>query len=413
MRFSVPCGLLGLAWAAAGVAYGQGTGFSYQGRLSEGNRPANGTYDFRVSLFGVATAGSSVAGPLSFPGTGVTNGLFTLVLDFGAGAFSSAPRWIEVSVRTNGSAAFTALTPRRPILATPQAVFAATAGTALSVPATALSGVISSANLPPASTDGSGLIHLNASQLTSGTVPDGRLAASVARVAGVETLLAGTSNALAGFTLTSSNVLSGAILGSSNTLNDRIYGTQANLQAQVNTLSARLDAFLAASYPANGLVAPSLPSGLTVVSPVSADVALLSQGLVQFSRIDAPVWSTGATLNAPGVRQAHGAVWTGSSMMVWGGLNGTTPLNTGGIYDAGNDVWTSIATVNAPAARRGHALAWTGSRLLVWGGQSDTFLDSGGQYAPNNQTWTATTTQGAPSARTEHAFAWTTARLFV
>lgn len=413
MRFSVPCGLLGLAWAAAGVAYGQGTGFSYQGRLSEGNRPANGTYDFRVSLFGVATAGSSVAGPLSFPGTGVTNGLFTLVLDFGAGAFSSAPRWIEVSVRTNGAGAFTALTPRRPILATPQAVFAATAGTALSVPATALSGVISSANLPPASTDGSGLIHLNASQLTSGTVPDGRLAASVARVAGVETLLAGASNALAGFTLASSNVLSGAILGSSNTLNDRIYGTQANLQAQVNTLSARLDAFLAASYPANGLVAPSLPSGLTVVSPVSADVALLSQGLVQFSRIDAPVWSTGATLNAPGVRQAHGAVWTGSSMMVWGGLNGTTPLNTGGIYDAGNDVWTSIATVNAPAARRGHALAWTGSRLLVWGGQSDTFLDSGGQYAPNNQTWTATTTQGAPSARTEHAFAWTTARLFV
>ena len=114
MRFSVPCGLLGLAWAAAGVAYAQGTAFSYQGRLSEGNRPANGTYDFRVSLFGVATAGSSVAGPLSFPGTGVTNGLFTLVLDFGSGAFSSASRWIEVSVRTNGAATFTPLTPRRP-----------------------------------------------------------------------------------------------------------------------------------------------------------------------------------------------------------------------------------------------------------------------------------------------------------
>ncbi len=263
--------------------------------------------------------------------------------------------------------------------------------TVTSVPASAVVGTLAIANLPPLAVDGSGLSSLNASQLGSGTVPDGRLGPQVARVAMVESMVASASNSLSG----------------------RLYATQDTLQAQINGLSSRLDAFLAASYPANGLVAPSLPSGLIVASPISANVSLLSQGLVQFARMEAPGWSTGATLNAPGARHAHGAVWTGSSMMVWGGLSGTIPLNSGGIYDAGNDAWTTIVTVGAPAARRGHALAWTGSRLVVWGGQSDAFLATGGLYSPTNQSWTATATAGAPQGRTEHAYAWTTARLFV
>jgi hypothetical protein len=418
----------------------------YQGRLSDDNRPANGTYDFQVSLFDAASGGSSVAGPLSFSSSGVTNGLFQLSLDFGNGVFAGASRWVEVSVRTNGAPTFSVLSPRRPLLPSPQAVFATTAATALSVPASALRGTVATSNLPPASTDGSGLLNLNASALASGTVPDARLSASIARVAGVETLVLGASNAVASLVLSSSNALSGQlvvvgnevsgqvagvsnavtalvasssnavtsqVLVSSNQLNSALYSAQSTLQAQVNALAARMDAFLAASYPANGAVAPALPSGLTVVSPVAADASLLSQGLVPFSKVDAPPWTTGSTLNAAGARQQHGAVWTGTNMLVWGGLNGTTPLNGGGIYHVASDSWSAMATVNAPAARRGHAMAWTGSRRGVWGGVSDSYLGTGGMYAPDAQTWTATTTAGAPSARTEHAHAWTTARLFV
>ena len=429
-----------MACAMAGAARAQGTALVYQGRLSDNSRPAHGTYDFRVSLFEAVSGGTSVAGPLSFSATGVTNGLFQLSLDFGQEPFSGATRWVEVSVRTNGAVGFSTLSPRRPLLPSPQAVFANTASTAVSVPASALRGTIASSNLPPTFT------NLNASALTSGTVPDDRIPASIARVSAVETMVLGASNALASLVLSSSNALSGQlvvvsneisgqvgvasnaltalvavssnaissqVLVASNVLNSGIYSSQADLQTQVNALAARMDAFLAASYPANGTVAPSLPSGLTVVSPAAADASLLSQGMVQFSRIDAPPWTTGATLNAPGARQLHGAAWTGSTLLVWGGLNGTTPLNGGGMYNVASNAWTAMATVNAPAARRGHAIAWTGSRMVVWGGQSDTYLGTGGMFNPDTQSWTSTTTAGAPSARTDHAHAWTTARLFV
>ena len=44
----------------------------------------------------------------------VSNGLFTVTLDFGANTLPGADRWLELGVRTNGSsAAFTTLSPRQ------------------------------------------------------------------------------------------------------------------------------------------------------------------------------------------------------------------------------------------------------------------------------------------------------------
>jgi len=109
MSASIRWILVGMACAMAGAACAQGTAFVYQGRLSDNNRPAHGPYDFRVSLFEAVSGGTSVAGPLSFSATGVTNGLFQLSLDFGQGPFSGATRWVEVSVRTNGAVGFSTL----------------------------------------------------------------------------------------------------------------------------------------------------------------------------------------------------------------------------------------------------------------------------------------------------------------
>lgn len=421
-----------------GLAHAQGTAFYYQGRLSDAGRAANGTYDFRATLFGAASGGVAVAGPQAFDGMEVANGLFSLVLDFGDEPLVEASRWIEITVRTNGAASFTTLSPRRRVMPVPQAVFASKAGTVQAVDVSAITGVIAATNLP----DGSVLTGLNASGLASGTVPEARLAASVARATWVDSAVLGSSNTLAsaatvssnafalqlqglaGTTLRASNALSAIVLSGSNAwagrvtttsnlLASRVAGTQGSLEDQVAALSTRLSALEAGSYPVAGLVAPGLPGGLTVVSATASDPSLLRQGLVSFGKIDAPSWTTGSTLNAPGARHSHAATWTGSLLMVWGGLNGSTPLSSGGIYDVGNDVWTSISTVNAPAARRGHALVWTGSQLVAWGGQGSTFLDSGGRYTPGTQTWSATATSGAPSPRSEHAFAWTSARLFV
>lgn len=106
-------------------AFAQGTAFTFQGRLNDGAAPATGHYDLRFTLQDAATAGSQIAGPLTLVPVGVTNGLFTVRLDFGLGVFNGAARWVQIGVRTNGSAvAHTVLSPRQPVTAAPYAVMA-------------------------------------------------------------------------------------------------------------------------------------------------------------------------------------------------------------------------------------------------------------------------------------------------
>src|SRR5215471_9356475 len=107
----------------------QGTAFSYQGQLNEGAIPANGTYDFRFSLFDSANGPGTVGPANTLFGTVVNNGLFTVTLDFGAAAFSGPARWLETAVSTNGSLLSTTLTPRTLVTAAPYAIYAGTAAT--------------------------------------------------------------------------------------------------------------------------------------------------------------------------------------------------------------------------------------------------------------------------------------------
>src|SRR5262245_37621010 len=82
-------------------AFAQGTAFTYQGRLTDGANAANGSYDLRFTLYDAVTNGAAVAGPLTNTPTSVSNGLFTVTLDFGAGVFTGADRWLEIGARTN------------------------------------------------------------------------------------------------------------------------------------------------------------------------------------------------------------------------------------------------------------------------------------------------------------------------
>ena len=102
----------------------QGTAFTYQGRLNAGNAPANGNYDLIFTLFGTNAGGSAVAGPVTNSATFVTNGLFTVLIDFGLGAFTGNPGWLEIGVQTNGGSGFTTLSPRQPLTPTPYAILA-------------------------------------------------------------------------------------------------------------------------------------------------------------------------------------------------------------------------------------------------------------------------------------------------
>src|ERR1017187_770507 len=132
-------------------AFAQGTAFTYQGRLNDATNPANGSYDLRVAVYNTLTAGTQQGNLLTNTATGVTNGLFTVPLDFGAGIFNGNARWLEIGVRTNGTGTFTTLAPRQPVLPVPYSIFANTASNVSgTLPATQLSGTIPVAQLPTA-----------------------------------------------------------------------------------------------------------------------------------------------------------------------------------------------------------------------------------------------------------------------
>ena len=80
----------------------------------------------------------------------------------------------------------------------------------------------------------------------------------------------------------------------------------------------------------------------------------------------------------------HGAAWTGSHMLIWGGGN-DTGVATGGRYDPASDSWTSMITASAPHARHNQSTVWTGQRMIIWGGEAEdsgTYTWTGGVYDP-------------------------------
>ncbi len=126
------------------------------------------------------------------------------------------------------------------------------------------------------------------------------------------------------------------------------------------------------------------------------------------------VWDNGSLDDLLDPRQAHTAVWTGSMMLVWGGVvAGNTDVDSGSRYDPATDTWTRMSAVGAPEARRNHIAVWTGDEMLVWGGQGSGYLDTGGRYDPATNTWTAMSTVEAPAGRIHHSAVWTGNRLVI
>jgi hypothetical protein len=107
------------------TARAQGSAFTYQGRLSDGGKEANGTYDFRFRLASDAQAKNSVGSPVVTNGIEVASGLFTLTLDFGS-VFTGSNYWLEVEVKTNGAVGYITLAPLQPLTPVPYALYAMT-----------------------------------------------------------------------------------------------------------------------------------------------------------------------------------------------------------------------------------------------------------------------------------------------
>jgi hypothetical protein len=122
-------------------------------------------------------------------------------------------------------------------------------------------------------------------------------------------------------------------------------------------------------------------------------------------------------------RERHSSVWSGTELLVYGGIPGPVGVSGGERHDFAGDTWSQFAPEPPPGApyRWGHVAAWIGAEMLVWGGltsedgtvASSPVANAGFHFAPATEEWSPMSTDGAPSPRS-----WTTGvvvagRLFV
>jgi hypothetical protein len=101
-----------------------GNPFTYQGQLKDASGPVTDTCDFQLSLWNDLASGTQVGSTLTQTGVAVSEGLFTVQLDFGAYAFNGSARWLEIAVRCPaGSGSYTTLVPRQPLTPAPFALY--------------------------------------------------------------------------------------------------------------------------------------------------------------------------------------------------------------------------------------------------------------------------------------------------
>lgn len=122
-------GIVAAVFLLAGETFAapMGTAFTYQGHLTDGGSPANGPYDFQFRLCSSDACDDpeDPIGVVPIENHPVTNGLFTVDLDFGDGAFNGNARWLEIGVRPGPATdpdPYEILDPRQKLTPTPHAL---------------------------------------------------------------------------------------------------------------------------------------------------------------------------------------------------------------------------------------------------------------------------------------------------
>lgn len=194
--------LIGVTGASA-----QSSSFTYQGHMTDGGTAANGNYDLQFALWDSLSGGSQVGSTQTINAVPVSNGVFSVTLDFGANSFPGANRFLEISARTVGAGSFTLLTPRQQLTATPYAVRSVNAGSADGL-SNSCNGCVSDVNIA----------GVTGSKLT-GTIPVNAIpAGSTSYVQNTTNIQSGTNFNISG-NGTAAGTLSGNIVNAATQLN--------------------------------------------------------------------------------------------------------------------------------------------------------------------------------------------------
>ena len=103
-------------------AIAQPTAFNYQGQLSDGLNPANGSHQFQFKLYDSASGGTQIGPTVSDVTLTISKGMFSCTLDFGSNAFPGENRFLEIAVRRNASEGYVTLSPRQQIASSPYSI---------------------------------------------------------------------------------------------------------------------------------------------------------------------------------------------------------------------------------------------------------------------------------------------------
>lgn len=332
----------------------QTTAFTYQGSLSNGGVAANGSHDFQFLLFDAAAGGSQIGSTVSANGVAVSNGIFSVSLDFG-NQFPGTGRFLEIRVQPSGSTGFTTLTPRQPVTSSPYSVKTLTADTAVN---TQQLGGVPAGQYLQTTGNGSGLTNLNAGSVATGTLANARLGQIP------------TAN-IADAAVTGPKIAAAQVVKGVNGLTDNVtlaQGSNITITPSGNTLTIAstgggggvggsgaansIPVFTAGTTIGNSLISQS---GGTVQLPNAVSLAATASGNnVSFG---SPASETGMTISGP-IGRAD-LRFDGSTLkLVAGPAGGPPPLTSGlSINSAGN---VGIGTAPDPGSK----LAAVGSGSL-------------------------------------------------
>lgn len=324
--------MLVLAWPLVAQAQPLDTSFTYQGQLRVTGSSTTGAHDLRFRLYDAAIGGSELGGVICFDNVAMSEGRFTVVLDFGS-QFAGQQRFLEIEQRADTGLAcgdatgFVPLTPRQPLTASPHAIFALNAGNAATATTALNANNTGQLNGQPAT------FYQNATNLSSGTIPNARLSGTYTGAIALSNAgnsFTGSGGGLTG--LNASNIDSG-------TLAD---GRLASTYTQALSMTSASNWFVGA-FTGGG-------AGLTGLNASNIDTGTLSP-----SRLPTPLFLSGAN---PGI----GTIVGTNTATTGAGLRGDATSATGDVAGV-----QGRSTATAGSGVHGQSLSTSGFAVGVRG----------------------------------------------